>query len=284
MATPNGESIPESAADQTTHARTVAIDWSGAKQGVRRKLWLAEVRSGRCVRLEAGRDRAEIADHLVAEAERSPNLIVGLDFAFSLPEWVIRERGVDSAAALWRLVTSEGERWLAECAPPFWGRPGKRRPEVPEHFRQTERMLPAVAGTRPKSTLQIGGAGAVGTGSIRGMPLLARLQEAGYAIWPFDPVRLPVVVEIYPRILTGAVVKSDRAEREKYLSRLSESQHPELLDFAASSEDAFDAFISALIMDENRRHMLALPAIADVTAALEGVIWTPSSTGEAVSP
>ena len=37
---------------------------------------------------------------------------------------------------------------------------------------------------RPKSTFQIGGAGAVGTGSLRGMPHLLTLREAGCAVWP----------------------------------------------------------------------------------------------------
>ena len=54
---------------------------------------------------------------------------------------------------------------------------------------------------------QIGGAGAVGTGSIRGMPHLLTLADSGFTIWPFVSGGLPTVVEIYPRALTGPVNK-----------------------------------------------------------------------------
>ena len=43
-----------------------------------------------------------------------------------------------------------------------------------------------VRGIAPKSVFQIGGAGSVGTASLRGMPVLQRLREAGFAVWPFD--------------------------------------------------------------------------------------------------
>src|SRR5205085_2351508 len=54
-------------------------------------------------------------------------------------------------------------------------------------------------GGRPKSVFQLVGAGQVGTGSLRGIPFLPRLRER-FAIWPFDEPRLPLVVEVYPRL------------------------------------------------------------------------------------
>ncbi len=87
--------------------RVIAIDWSGAKSGARRKIWLAEARVGRdgsepeIVRLECGRSRREIERHLLEEAEREPELIVGLDFAFSLPAWFLREHELTTARELW---------------------------------------------------------------------------------------------------------------------------------------------------------------------------------------
>src|SRR5947207_2673911 len=82
-----------------------------------------------------------------------------------------------------------------------------RRPTLEEHLRRTDRDVPGIGGIRPKSVFQIGGAGAVGTGSIRGMSLLKRLSDAGFAVWPFDSAQFPLVVEIYPRLLTGSVKK-----------------------------------------------------------------------------
>ena len=70
--------------------RVIAIDWSGDASGAKKKTWLAEVVDGRLKRLEAGRDRDETATHLIAEAARDPAMVVGIDFAFSLP---VRSRG-----------------------------------------------------------------------------------------------------------------------------------------------------------------------------------------------
>lgn len=259
--------------------RIIAIDWSGASSGARNKIWLAEARDGGLVRLEDGRTRDEIADHLIEEAGRDPHLIVGLDFAFSLPAWFLEERGLASARDLWALAEREAESWLAGCEPPFWGRSGRGRPELPEHFRRTDRELPAIGGVRPKSALQIGGAGAAGTGSLRGMPLLRRLSVAGFSVWPFDAPRMPLVIEIHPRLLSGAVAKSDPRARAEYLAR----RHPGLGDEnrakAASSEDAFDAAVSALVMAEHVESLASLPAAEDRWARLEGRIWHPSSAG-----
>lgn len=90
----------------------------------------------------------------------------------------------------WDLAAREGERWLAACPAPFWGRRGRPRPTFgpgQSPFRVTEDQQRTVAGIRPKSVFQVGGAGAVGTGSLRGMPELSRLRAAGFSIWPIDP-------------------------------------------------------------------------------------------------
>ena len=73
--------------------RAIAVDWSGARTGERRAIWLAEAVDGRLVRLEDGRTREEVVAHLLEEAARDPDLVAGLDFPFSLPEWFLRERG-----------------------------------------------------------------------------------------------------------------------------------------------------------------------------------------------
>ena len=257
--------------------RCIAVDWSGARdeRDQRKKIWLGEAVDGALVRLEAGRDRDAVAAQLVADAERAPELVVGLDFAFSLPAWAIAALGATDAPSLWALAAREGDRWLAECAPPFWGRRGVRRPAGREEFRRAERAVRAVRGIVPKSPLQIAGAGHVGTASVRGMPVLARLRAAGFHVWPFDPPRLPLVVEIYPRALTGAVNKSGFAERCEYLRGNFPELPVGLAVHAMQSDDAFDAAVSAVVMSRHADELLALPAAVPPHARVEGAIWEP---------
>jgi hypothetical protein len=261
-----------------------AVDWSGRRHGEGRYLWAAEAVGGQLVELAGGRRRADVEAHLKSLADSTGRLVVGLDFSFSLPAWWLAERGLAGVSELWRAAGECGERWLGECRPPFWGRPSRRRPEVlgPDRppLRLTEQLVAPVGGLRPKSTFQVGGAGAPGTASIRGMPTLARLRAAGFSIWPFDPPRWPVVVEIWPRLLTGPVRKADPAARRRHLESLARrsmafGSRPALVDLAASSEDAFDAAVSAVVMAERLRSLADLPAGLPPIAALEGWIWAP---------
>jgi hypothetical protein len=83
------------------------------------------------------------------------------------------------------------------------------------------------------------------------------------------------VLEIYPRLCTGPVRKSDPAQRARYLDAspwgVSEG-------FAASivgSEDAFDAAISALVMHDHLADLTALRQTTDPVTLLEGDVWRP---------
>lgn len=249
--------------------RTIAIDWSGARTGARKTIWVAEAVDGGITFLENGRDREQVAAWL---NDQSGPLVVGLDFAFSLPAWFLRERGFDTAPDLWRtLAEGAAERWLADCPHPFWGRPGVRKPVGIEHWRQTERK----SGHNPKSVFQIGGAGAVGTGSLRGMPVLHSLRERGFAVWPFDALADRTVIEIYPRTLTGPVIKSDALARRRYLDEHDIALNDAARDVVVSSEDAFDAAVSALAMDAHKDALQSLGPTTDETERLEGIIWTP---------
>jgi len=270
----------------TSHdpTRVIAVDWSGAKAGEQGKIWLAEVWDGRMERLECGRTRDEVVEHLVQEAEWSRALVVGLDFAFSFPEWFCEELGAADGPAVWRSVQQLGEAWLEECPEPFWGRPGKKRPELPAHFRRTEEEAAARPGSQPKSIFQIGGGGAVGTASIRGMPHLVTLLEAGFSIWPFQRPTPPLVLEIYPRTLTGSVVKSDRAARDRYLAGRFPEMSPEQRQTAAGSEDAFDAAVSALTMARHLGEIMTLGWPTDEISRLEGVIWSPAEVPDEPPP
>lgn len=258
--------------------RTMAVDWSGAVAGERRRIWLCEVEAGRVLRLKAGRSRKELIAHLIEESHQRPDFVVGLDFAFSFPAPFLRKRVHSDVGTVWKEAALQGENWLANCpSPPFWGKPGKRKPRFCDDVlhRRTELSLAEETGMKPFSVFQIGGAGAVGVGSIRGMPLLTQLRDEGFAIWPFDRPRLPLVVEIWPRVFVGAVRKSRAAERRRFL----ETRYPDLAEpvhrDAAESDDAFDALVSALEMDRYRQELIRLEQAEDEVTALEGAIWRP---------
>ena len=273
---------------------------------------------GGTVHLEAGRTRAEIAPWLIELARETPRMVVGFDFCFSYPEWFVGgELGMRSAPDFWQLVTeTHGERWLTRRAaddpehdPRFWGKPHKR----PAQFsgENLHRMLRAtdidckilsqipeadraarVKGITPKSVFQIGGSGSVGTGSLRGMPTLLALRAGGYRIWPFDrpalsgPSPQPLVVEMYTRLMTGAVHKANPMARAAYLARRRDPASPEfdvrytalsriVLTRARASEDAFDALISCMVMTARRDSFATLPEPRDPAHRIEGWTWAP---------
>jgi hypothetical protein len=257
--------------------RVLAIDWSGDAHLAHKRLWLAEATdTGRLVRLEAGRSRLELGDHLLTQ---TGEVAIGLDFGFSFPAWYLDQLALCSAPDLWAHVAQHGEAWLAACEPPFWGRRGHARPVSDRPaWRRTEVAAPRHRGIRPKSMFQVGGAGAVGTGSLRGMPLLHRLHSAGATIWPFTSGSWPVVFEIYPRLLTGPVQKSNPAARESLLAQRYPHLDAAHRRLASESEDAFDAAVSALVMAEHMDdlHALRIEPEPDSGLRLEGRIWHPA--------
>jgi hypothetical protein len=265
---------------------------------------------GGSVTLEGGRTREELREWLIAAARETPRMVVGVDFCFSYPAWFVAEHGARSGPEFWRIVAEHGERWLArECAEArFWGRVGPHRTgKKPAEFcgaagalRMLRRADEAckvrariidpeqaakVKGIAPKSPFQIGGAGAVGTGTLRGIPELERLHDAGFRVWPFEEPALraqrgrPLVVEIYPRLLTGEVHKGNAQARKEYLARKRRKDAAyvalprEAIEKARGSEDAFDALVSVMAMVERRESFLALRKTRDRVTLLEGAVW-----------
>jgi hypothetical protein len=252
--------------------RIVAVDWSGRAKGAAESLWRAEVRDGKLTELRNGLERDELIAKLIELAGEDPRMVVGLDFAFSFPAWWCEEEGWSSGKDVWAAMESQGERLLEACEAPFWGRPGKGNLHTKARlYRRTEADEEV---TRPKSVFQTGGAGAVGTGSIRGMPHLLTLATNGFGIWPFSD-GWPRVVEIYPRLLTGPVKKGRWAERHAYLFKRFPEQPRNLLERAAGSEDAFDAAVSALAMSEHEAELQTLAWPVGPEYGIEGKIWRP---------
>ncbi len=261
---------------KTMPERVLAIDWSGDQRAGHRKIWLCEVANGEVIRLENGRGREAITDHLIAEADRDPSLVVGLDFAFSFPIRFLEKRAHREIGTVWQEAERLGENWLTHCPFPFWGKPGRKKPSLGDMLhRATELTVAHETGFHPMSVFQIGGAGAVGVGSVRGMPQLARLRAAGFSIWPFDSPRLPMVVEIWPRLFVGRLTKSSREARRGLLRERYPGLHEKPRRAAERSDDAFDALVSALEMDRERSAFPRLEPAADGPARLEGEIWLP---------
>ncbi len=289
--------------------RVVAVDWSGDRSaaGQRRKIWAGVWTAGAGVRLESGRTRAELIARLIEMAAETPRMVVGVDFCFSYPAWFVKEHGARTAPELWKIVSERGEHWLSdECEDArFWGRKGSLRDgKKPLEFCgefglrmlrqadiackvQAKILDPSeaakVKGIAPKSPFQIGGAGAVGTGTLRGIPELVRLQEAGFRVWPFDASGLregrPLLVEIYPRLLTGVVKKGNAEARKDYLAKKRKKDAAyaglvrEVMEKARGSEDAFDALVSVMEMVARRDDFLRLERATDVVTRMEGAVW-----------
>jgi hypothetical protein len=297
--------------------RVVAIDWSGDKgPGQRRKIWAGVWTAGarQRVRLESGRTRVEVMDWLVELARETPRMVVGVDCCFSFPAWFLEEHGCATVMDFWEAVArGMGEAWLhRECADGrFWGVTGPARTgKRPAEFsgQGLRRMMRAtdwenkiavrgeggdaeraakMFGITAKSPFQIGGSGSVGTGSLRAMPVLLGLRAAGFRVWPFEAAQLagpeprPLLVEMYTRLLTGPVAKSNAAARRAYLlaRRKSDSAYAGLgravLAKAAGSEDAFDALVCCVEMVRWRGEFAGLRATEDAVPRLEGITWRP---------
>ncbi|WP_263373926.1 hypothetical protein [Granulicella aggregans] len=307
--------------------RVVAIDWSGRVDaaGQRRHIWAgvwtaasAGKNGKESVVLEAGRTREVLIEWLIQLARETPRMVVGIDCCFSYPAWFLKEHRCRTVFELWKKVADgKGEEWLhRDCADDrFWGKAGSRRhgrrPEefcgaglmrmmrftdvdnkiTPKLLMEEPERAAAVLGITPKSPFQIGGAGSVGTGSLRAMPLLLKLREAGFRTWPFEAAQLgedapmPLLVEMYTRLLTGAVKKSNAEARKAYLEERRKADAAfagisrKVLAAAEGSEDGFDALVCMVEMVRWRAEFPGLKDTGDKTLRLEGITWRPGVSG-----
>lgn len=196
-------------------ARTVAIDWSGAKGARHKGIAIAEARGSdppRLVRPGYVWSRHEVADWLLDEAGREPTLF-GFDFSFA-PPWV--ERGSylpgedlpDEARAFWAYVdqVSDDEDLGAASFLErvhrkhfYFGKADGVKADF-MHFRQCELRFNAGGGGKAATVYDAIGAAQVAKASFAGMRLLHRIAGA-VPVWPFDALGQgrSGVVEIYGR-------------------------------------------------------------------------------------
>jgi len=241
--------------------RCVGVDWSGAagRRAAARAIWLAVAQEGRLVALETGRDRASTTARLVELVFEEPETVIGLDFCFSAPAWFLDAHGMRSAAELWRWAAAGIARdpaFVRALGPPFWG-PGIRpRPAAGgDSLRRTDHAVRR-PGAQPSSFFKLTGPGSVGAQARYGMPELMSLCDVGVAIWPFDPPRLPVAVEVFPRLLARLVAPAADGLSGAGLRRAVVAQEDGALGpFAgacAANQAAFDAAVTALALGRAR--------------------------------
>lgn len=225
--------------------RFVVVDWSAnsvPKRG-RDSIWIAvHDRDGELsVTNPATRASAEAFLVELLDDESSPSTLIGVDFSLGYPAGTAGALGLGGVAwsAMWELladqvrddrrntnnrfvVAAELNRRLTGRASPFWGCPPAASsatlastkppgPDVVPPWRAVEEVLRR-QGHRPFSSWQLLGAGAVGSQSLLGIPMIRRLHGRfadRVQVWPFTTGLEPpevadgsvVVVEVWPSLL-----------------------------------------------------------------------------------
>jgi precorrin-8X/cobalt-precorrin-8 methylmutase len=227
--------------------RVVVVDWSAnstPKLG-RDSIWIAEYHRTGVVAVENLPTRAAAEAALVDLVESNPTsaTLLAVDFSLGYPVGTAAALGLTGEpwSAMWDLLAQDidddhrnaNNRFavaaalnarLSGTAAPFWGCPPSRATETltptkPRDFaelaewRAVETCL-RDRGHRPFSSWQLLGVGAVGSQSLLGIPMIARLRRRlgdRVEVWPFTPAGGAVVVaEVWPSLLavdTSALVR-----------------------------------------------------------------------------
>ena len=219
--------------------RVAILDWSAANRPRmgRDSIWLG-IAEGASVTTEnlATRHAAEARLTALIEAalERGENLLIGADFALGFPvgfapaltgraealavwEWLARHLQDDAANRNNRFQVAAAMNRALPGLGPFWFRPaGLDLLDLPEkgrarrgHGLQDLRAVEARS-RGVQSVWKLGGAGAVGSQTLTGLPVLWRLRArfpGRVAAWPFEDWRsAPVVLaEVFPSLLRDQI-------------------------------------------------------------------------------
>lgn len=225
--------------------RFVVVDWSAnsAPKLGRDSIWIAVGDRTGEVAVTNLATRTVAEEFLVERLESDPasSTLLGVDFSLGYPAGTAAGLGLTGApwSAMWDLlvedihdddrntnnrfdVAAALNRRLTGAAAPFWGCPPSRAtptlaPTKPHpsgplaEWRAVEERLRA-RGHRPFSAWQLLGAGAVGSQSLLGIPVIARLRQRfgeRVRVWPFttgfaSPPRdrgAIVVAEVWPSLI-----------------------------------------------------------------------------------
>ncbi|TCS65259.1 molybdopterin molybdotransferase [Primorskyibacter sedentarius] len=219
--------------------RVAILDWStaGKPRVGKDSIWLGVADASGVIaenlptRAQAEARLCALIDEAQADNEK---LLIGVDFNLGFPAgFAKRLTGDARAAPVWEWLAarvtdgSDNAHNLPHVAAeanaafagqgPFWGNGRKEdvaglprtRPELPEGLSAARRTEIAATGpgSRPKSTWQLSGAGAVGAQGLMGMAMLHRLRlryPEHLFVWPFEEANAPVTVaEVYPSMLSA---------------------------------------------------------------------------------
>jgi precorrin-8X/cobalt-precorrin-8 methylmutase len=222
--------------------RFVVVDWSAnsAPKLGRDSIWIAQLDAGGgdSVTNLPTRRSAEMVIAGICAAGADTTTLIAVDFSLGYPVGTAAALGLEGMpwSSTWALLTTrvvddgrnannrfavaaELNRRLTATAAPFWGCPPSAAGEylaptkapVPPSlaaFRACEQVLRG-QGRRPFSSWQLLGAGAVGSQSLLGIPMLERLRHRfvdRVDVWPFTTGFRPpdldagaiVIAEIWP--------------------------------------------------------------------------------------
>ncbi len=205
--------------------------------------------------------------------ERGERLLIGADFAFGFPKgFAAQLTGRAEALAVWEWLAgaieddaqNRSNRFDVAAAinrrfpgvGPFWFRPAASElPDLPlkglaRHGNESlsDRRATDRAASGAQSAFKLGGAGAVGSQALTGLPVLWRLREAfagQVAVWPFEPVETaPVVLaEVFPSVLATEVKAALTAG-----DQVADEVQVRLLSAALWQLQATDAKLAALFV------------------------------------
>jgi molybdopterin molybdotransferase len=267
----------------------VMVDWSAAARAPRRPkpdaIFAAVAREGVVEPAEylGHRTRAEawLADLLAAERAAGRRVLAGFDFPFGYPRgFAAALTGRPDPFALWdwlaeRIVDEPKRNNRFEVAGainarfpgvgPFWGNGSLREvPDLPRKgLARTQNPFPERRAIEDRhkgafTLWQLSGAGAVGSQTLMGLPVLSRLRRRfapDLAVWPFEPPAAGIVLaEVWPSLLAPAVAAElaanggikDARQVEllaRALSALSPGALAQVMDVSAEPRAAEEGWI-----------------------------------------
>lgn len=306
------------------------VDWSArsAPSPARRSadaIWIAEARDGDCTtsyhrtRTAAGAYLEQVIATEIADGRR---VLAGFDFPFGYPAgFASALTGRADALALWDwmaervhdgaenannrfALAAEINRTFSGTGP-FWGAPTSvNLPDLPHDGTARrdhglpERRLVETRVPRAQSCWKLFTTGSVGSQTVLGLPILARLRTRfaeALGVWPFEGAGAQVVLaEVYPSLLDKAVTAAMGTEdikdevQVRVLARaLAAMQHGGTLTRALGTAEGENLHEEGWILgvgaeaDLRAAANLHLPASSgtrlsnDCFALPPGVHWTP---------